>query len=58
MNLFRRVIPLYVHIAHLFLGLLLVFALITLGHQYRQTKIMLMKEAEDRFSLIGQLTIQ
>ncbi|MEH8177495.1 HD domain-containing phosphohydrolase [Aeromonas veronii] len=58
MNLFRRVIPLYVHIAHLFLGLLLVFALITLGHQYQQTKIMLMKEAEDRFSLIGQLTTQ
>lgn len=58
MNLFRRVIPLYVHIAHLFLGLLLVFALITLSHQYRQTKIMLMKEAEDRFSLIGQLTTQ
>ena len=27
MNLFRRVIPLYVHIAHLFFGLLLVFAL-------------------------------
>ncbi|MCF5763511.1 hypothetical protein K3H47_06025 [Aeromonas veronii] len=47
MNLFRRVIPLYVHIAHLFLGLLLVFALITLGHQYRQTKIMLMKEADE-----------
>ena len=46
MNLFRRVIPLYVHIAHLFLGLLLVFALITLGHQYQQTKIMLMKEAD------------
>ncbi|ATL92695.1 hypothetical protein CK911_07685 [Aeromonas sp. CU5] len=58
MNLFRRVIPLYVHIAHLFLGLLLVFALITLGHQYQQTKIMLMKEVEDRFSLIGQLTTQ
>lgn len=58
MNLFRRVIPLYVHIAHLFLGLLLVFALITLSHQYRQTKIMLMKEAEDRFSLIGKLTTQ
>ncbi|QNF18256.1 hypothetical protein FT669_16350 [Aeromonas jandaei] len=58
MNLFRRVIPLYVHIAHLFLGLLLFFAIITLGHQYRQTKIMLMKEAEERFSLIGQLTTQ
>ncbi|MFB2865010.1 HD domain-containing phosphohydrolase [Aeromonas sp. MdU4] len=58
MNIFRRVIPLYIHIAHLFLGLLLIFALITLGHQYRQTKIMLMKEAEDRFSLIGQLTSQ
>lgn len=58
MNLFRRVIPLYVHIAHLFLGLLLVFALITLGHQYQQTKIMLMKEAEERFSLIGKLTTQ
>ncbi|MCQ4108481.1 hypothetical protein [Aeromonas sp. JL9] len=56
MSLIRRVIPLYVHIAHLFLGLLLVFALITLGHQYRQTKTMLMKEAEERFSLIGQLT--
>ena len=58
MNLIRRVIPLYVHIAHLFLGLLLVFALITLGHQYRQTKTMLMKEAEDRFTLIGQITTQ
>ncbi|MFM5126204.1 HD domain-containing phosphohydrolase [Aeromonas veronii] len=58
MNLIRRVIPLYVHIAHLFLGLLLVFALITLGHQYRQTKTMLMKEAEERFSLIGQITTQ
>ncbi|WP_461605754.1 hypothetical protein [Aeromonas allosaccharophila] len=39
MNLIRRVIPLYVHIAHLFLGLLLVFALITLGHQYQQTGV-------------------
>ncbi|MGN5118967.1 HD domain-containing phosphohydrolase [Aeromonas sp. 55A] len=58
MSLIRRVIPLYVHIAHLFLGLLLVFALITLGHQYRQTKTMLMKEAEERFSLIGQITTQ
>ena len=58
MNLIRRVIPLYVHIAHLFLGLLLVFALITLGHQYQQTKTMLMNEAEERFSLIGQLTTQ
>ncbi|WP_421289424.1 HD domain-containing phosphohydrolase [Aeromonas veronii] len=58
MNLIRRVIPLYVHIAHLFLGLLLVFALITLGHQYRQTKTMLMKEAEERFTLIGQITTQ
>ncbi|NJI21601.1 hypothetical protein HA451_00690 [Aeromonas veronii] len=58
MSLIRRVIPLYVHIAHLFLGLLLVFALITLGHQYRQTKTMLMKEAEDRFTLIGQITTQ
>ncbi|WP_421337592.1 HD domain-containing phosphohydrolase [Aeromonas veronii] len=58
MNLIRRVIPLYVHIAHLFLGLLLVFALITLGHQYRQTKTMLMKEAEERFSLIGQISTQ
>ncbi|WP_439829023.1 HD domain-containing phosphohydrolase [Aeromonas veronii] len=58
MNLIRRVIPLYVHIAHLFLGLLLVFALITLGHQYRQTKTMLMREAEERFSLIGQITTQ
>ncbi|MFM5565535.1 HD domain-containing phosphohydrolase [Aeromonas sp. 94A] len=58
MSLIRRVIPLYVHIAHLFLGLLLVFALITLGHQYRQTKTMLMREAEERFSLIGQITTQ
>ncbi|MGL6397538.1 HD domain-containing phosphohydrolase [Aeromonas veronii] len=58
MSLIRRVIPLYVHIAHLFLGLLLVFALITLGHQYRQTKTMLMKEAGERFSLIGQITTQ
>lgn len=58
MSLIRRVIPLYVHIAHLFLGLLLVFALITLGHQYRQTKTMLMKEAEERFTLIGQITTQ
>ncbi|MGY3853315.1 HD domain-containing phosphohydrolase [Aeromonas aquatilis] len=58
MSLIRRVIPLYVHIAHLFLGLLLVFALITLGYQYQQTKKMLMQEAEERFSLIGQLTIQ
>lgn len=58
MSLIRRVIPLYVHIAHLFLGLLLVFALITLGHQYRQTKTMLMKEAEERFSLIGQIATQ
>ncbi|WP_421235831.1 HD domain-containing phosphohydrolase [Aeromonas sp. 601039] len=58
MSLIRRVIPLYVHIAHLFLGLLLVFALITLGHQYRQTKTMLMKEAEDRFTLIDQITTQ
>ena len=58
MNLFRRVIPLYVHIAHLFLGLLLLFALVTLGHQYRQAKIMLIEEAEEKFSLIGQLTIQ
>lgn len=58
MNLIRRVIPLYVHIAHLFLGLLLVFALFTLGHQYQQTKTMLMNEAEERFSLIGQLTTQ
>ncbi|MBS4724594.1 HD domain-containing phosphohydrolase [Aeromonas veronii] len=58
MSLIRRVIPLYVHIAHLFLGLLLVFALITLGHQYRQTKTMLMKVAEDRFTLIGQITTQ
>ncbi|QWZ95693.1 phosphodiesterase [Aeromonas sp. FDAARGOS 1411] len=58
MNLIRRVIPLYVHIAHLFLGLLLVFALITLSHQYRQTKTMLMKEAEERFTLIGQITTQ
>ena len=58
MNLFRRVIPLYVHIAHLFLGLLLLFALVTLGHQYRQAKIMLTEEAEEKFSLIGQLTIQ
>ncbi|MGU5652374.1 hypothetical protein [Aeromonas allosaccharophila] len=58
MNLIRRVIPLYVHIAHLFLGLLLVFALITLGHQYQQIKTMLMNVAEERFSLIGQLTTQ
>lgn len=58
MNLFRRVIPLYIHIGQLFLGLLLAFALVTLGHQYYQTKLMLMAEAKERFALIGQLTVQ
>ncbi|TNI15049.1 ATP-binding protein [Aeromonas veronii] len=56
MNFIRRVIPLYIHIAYLFLGLLLTFAMLTLGHQYQQTKNMLMKEAEERFTLIGQMT--
>lgn len=56
--MFRRVIPLYIHIAYLFLGLILVFAVASLVHQYIQTKQLLMRDAEVRFSLIGQLTIQ
>ncbi|SEL60885.1 HD-GYP domain, c-di-GMP phosphodiesterase class II (or its inactivated variant) [Atopomonas hussainii] len=48
-----RRIPLYIHIAYLFVGLLLGYALVSQGYQYWQTQRLLMQEAQSRYQLIA-----
>ena len=54
---FRRV-PLYVHISYFFVCLILIFAAVNLAHQFWQSRELVLKDAELRFSVIGQLTQQ
>ncbi len=54
---FRRV-PLYVHISYFFVCLIVIFAAVNLAHQYLQSRELVLKDAELRFSVIGQLTEQ
>ncbi|WP_010176269.1 HD domain-containing phosphohydrolase [Pseudomonas sp. PAMC 25886] len=53
-----RRVPLYVHISYLFVGLLLLFALINLSYQFLQTKRFMADEARSRFEIAGQLTLK
>ncbi|NWC95214.1 MULTISPECIES: HD domain-containing phosphohydrolase [unclassified Pseudomonas] len=53
-----RRVPLYVHISYLFVGLLLLFALINLSYQFLQTKRFMADEARLRFEIAGQLTLK
>lgn len=48
-----RRIPLYIHIAYLFVGLLLAYALVSQGYQYWQTQRLLLQEAQSRYQLIA-----
>ncbi|MBX9912678.1 MAG: GAF domain-containing protein, partial [Pseudomonadaceae bacterium] len=54
---FRRV-PLYVHISYFFVCLIVIFATVNLAHQYLQSRELVLKDAQLRFSVIGQLTEQ
>lgn len=53
-----RRVPLYVHLSYLFVGLLLLFALINLSYQFLQTKRFMADEARSRFEIAGQLTLK
>ncbi|KAF1020830.1 MAG: Cyclic di-GMP phosphodiesterase [Pseudomonas sp.] len=53
-----RRVPLYVHISYLFVGLLLLFAVINLGYQFVQSKRFIADEARLRFDAAGQLTLK
>lgn len=53
-----RRVPLYVHISYLFVGLLVLFALINLSYQFLQTKRFMADEARLRFEIAGQLTLK
>lgn len=52
-----RRIPLYVHIAYLFVGLLLTFAIISNGYQFLQSREQMVSGAKKHFELVRQLAI-
>ncbi|MCJ8168784.1 HD domain-containing phosphohydrolase [Atopomonas sediminilitoris] len=54
--MFKRRIPLYIHIAYLFVGLLLVFALVSTGFHYWQTQRLLADQAQQRYTDIASYT--
>lgn len=53
-----RRMPLYIKISYMFIGLLLSFAMINLGHQFFQTKRIMSDEARLRFDMAGKLTLK
>lgn len=52
-----RRIPLYVHIAYLFVGLLLTFAILSNGYQFLQNREQMVSGAKKHFELVRQLAI-
>ncbi|NES11253.1 hypothetical protein G3O07_18345 [Pseudomonas laurentiana] len=52
-----RRIPLYVHIAYLFVGLLLTFAIVSNGYQFLQNREQMVNGAKKHFELVRQLAL-